>query len=149
MSERTYLMDDCAIVVPEGLRDRTVNALEWETEDGDKVALVVQRSPLPALDPAAPMTLAAYVAAQTKDYAVQLAGFRLEREEAASADSPFEIERRAFRWQREEHVLYHHQAYVRVGAGVVLLTGSGKARHREAIDHLLDRALADLQIRGD
>jgi hypothetical protein len=149
VSTRTYYMDDCTIVVPAGPRDRTVNALEWELENGDKLALVIQREPLPVITPGAPVSLSAYVATQTADLPSQLAGFRLEREEATAAGAPFEIERRAFRWKREQNVLYHHQAYVRVGDGVVVLTVTGKALHRDAIDHVLDQALADLHVRGD
>jgi hypothetical protein len=151
MSTRTYFMDDCTIPVPSGFRDRTVNVLEWEMEDGDKIGLVIQREPLPSFPPTeVPRpTLESFVEAQTKDYPVQFAGFCLERDEAAAPGAPFEIQRKAFRWKHEQHVLYHHQAFVLVEAGVVVLTGSGKARHREAIDRLLDAVLADFHARGD
>lgn len=149
MSERTYYMDDCVIAVPGGPRDRSVNVLEWDLEGGDKIALVIQREPLPALVPGQPVTLQVYVGVQTRELPAQLAGFHLEREEATSADSPFEISRWAFRWQREQEVLYHHQAFVRIGDGVIVFSGSGKARHREAIDRLLDTVLADLRVRAD
>ncbi len=151
MSARMYCMDDCTIPVPAGFRDRTVNALEWDTEDGDKIGLVIQRQPLPSFAPtgASGFALSAFVEAQTKDYPVQFAGFCLEREETAAADAPFEMQRKAFRWKHEQHVLYHHQAFVLIEARVVVLTGSGKARSRDAIDRLLDQVLADFQARGD
>ena len=150
MSVHTYCMDDCRIPVPTGFRDLTVNALEWSTEDGDKIGLVIQRMPLSSVDPEkSSLVLATYVEEQTKDYAVQFEGFCLERDEKAEGGVPFEIQRKAFRWRYEQHVLYHHQAFVLLETGVVVLTGTGKARHREAIDHLLDEVLADFQVRGD
>ena len=160
MSARIYYMDDCKIGVPAGFRDRTVNVLEWDTEDGEKVGLVIQREPVPDLGVAgasgasgeagAPAAvLSAYVAAQTQEYPAQFAGYHLERDEVAAAGVPFEIQRRAFRWKHEQHVLYHHQAFLLVGSTFIVLSGSGKARHREAIDRLLDQILADFHARGD
>lgn len=148
MSDRTYYMDDCTITLPGGLRDRSVNVLHWELE-GEKVALVIQREALPSMAPGQTISLSAYVGLQTQDLPAQLAGFRLEREEATLPGSPFEVERRAFRWQREGEVLYHHQAFVRIGDGVVVFSGSGKARLRDAVDQLIDLALVDLRVRGD
>ncbi len=47
MSTQQYYTDDCTIPVPTGFRDRSTNVLEWKTEDGDSIALVIHRDQLP------------------------------------------------------------------------------------------------------
>jgi hypothetical protein len=148
MSDHTYYMDDCTLAVPAGFVDRTMNALEWPLEGGDRLGLVVQRERLPP-DPADPAALDRYVAAQVKAYPAQFAGFHLERDEAADSDSAYDLRRKTFRWRHEQGVLYHHQIFVRVGASVLVLTATAKARHREAVDRLVDEALAGLRARGE
>jgi hypothetical protein len=164
-------MDDATIPVPEGYRDRTAHVLEWTLEDGEKLVLVVNRELLPpdgAAPPASgdhaghshgappsPRTTGEgtpfdrYVAAQTKVYPSQFAGFRLERDEVATGESPFEMRRKVFRWRHEQDVLYHHQVFVLLGDNVLGLTGSAKARNRDAVDRLVGEALAGLKVRGE
>lgn len=154
MSAHLYYADDCTLTVPAGFRDRTTNLLEWKTPEGDSIALAIQRDPLPAppteeaLPPAA--ALEQYVADQTRSYPTQFAGFRLERDEVTAGDAGgFEMRRKAFRWKNGEDVLYHHQAFVIVGEKILVLTSAAKARHRAAVDHLVENALNDLRVRGD
>src|SRR5262249_38867503 len=155
----------------EGFRDRSAHVLEWMLEDGEKLVLVVQREPLPpdgvpAIPPAHPdhaghshgaasspqasgggSLFDRYVAAQTKVYPSQFSGYRLERDEVATGESPFEMRRKVFRWRHEQDVLYHHQVFVLVGDDVLGLTGSAKARNRDAVDRLVVEALAGLRVR--
>jgi hypothetical protein len=149
MSLHIYLMDDCTIHVPPGFRDRTSHQLEWKTREGDTIALVIQREPpsvgaaeAPAID------LPRYVAAQTRDYPARFAGFHLERDETRDHDSGFPMCRKAFRWRKDQDVLYHHQAFVLVGDTIVILTAAAKAAHREPVDTLLDDALQSFAARG-
>jgi hypothetical protein len=147
-------MDDFTMEVPEGFRDRAVHLLEWRLDDGDSVALLAQREDLPHLGPddtTPPSDLfARYVAEATKDYPIQFAGFREESSEvSASGDRSLEMRRKAFRWKKDQDVLYHHQAFVLAGRKVLLLTCAGKARRREAVDEILDAALNGIRVRAD
>jgi hypothetical protein len=149
-----YYMDDFTIDVPEGFRDRAVHVLEWRTDDGDVLALVAQREDLPSRGPddATPPSVrfTQYVNLATKDYPKQLAGYREERSEASSpGERSFEMRRKAFRWKKDQDVLYQHQAFVLAGGKVLLLTCSGKARYRQAVDEVLDGALAHVRMRVD
>lgn len=147
MSARTYCMDDASLTLPGGYTDRTSNVIEWSLEGGDKVVLVVQRDWLPPAGGAD--AFARYVAAQTRVYPSRFEGFYLERDEVAAGDAGFAMCRKVFRWRREQDVLYHHQVFVLLGAGVLVLTASAKALHRDAVDHLLEGALGGLQVRGE
>jgi len=148
VSLHTYCMDDCTIHVPSGFRDRTNHVLEWKTPEGDAVALVLQRD-APGEPPAgAPsIDLPRYVADQTRDYPIRFAGFHLERDEASDHGSGFPMCRKAFRWRKEQDVLYHHQAFVQVGDGFVVITAAAKAAHRESVDALLDDVLESFAAR--
>jgi hypothetical protein len=148
VSDHTYYMDDCTIAVPAGFVDRTMNMLEWPLEGGDRIGLVVQRERLPP-DVAGAAALDRYVAAQVKAYPAQFAGFHLERDDAGDSDSVYELRRKTFRWRHEQGVLYHHQLFVLAGAAVLVITGSAKARHREAVDRIVDEALSGLRVRGE
>ncbi len=151
MTAQTYYMDDCTFVVPAGFRDHTVNALDWPTEDGGRVALVVQRQalPHPAEDVAPrPGALERFVEAQTRDYGTRFEGFHKDREEVTSGESGLEMRRLAFRWRHEREVLYHHQAFVLVGWTVLVLSCTGKARHSESVDRLMNEVLAELRVRN-
>jgi hypothetical protein len=154
VSAHLYYADDCTLTVPAGFRDRTTNLLEWKTPEGDSIALAIQREPLPARPPEEALPPAAvlqqYVDEQTRTYPTQFAGFRLERDEVAAGDGGgFEMRRKAFRWKNGEDVLYHHQAFVIIGERILVLTAAAKARHRNAVDHLVEEALNDLRVRGD
>jgi hypothetical protein len=151
---RTYFMDDFTLELPEGFRDRSTHLLEWKTDDGDSVVLVAQREKLPGVDdsdesPPA-VLLEQYVADQIKSYPSQFAGYRQESGEAAvSEGGSLAMRRIAFRWKKEQDVLYHHQAFVLSGKHVLVLTGAGRASHRDQVDRLLKEALDHLRVRGD
>jgi hypothetical protein len=140
-------MDHCTIRVPEGFRDRTTHVLEWKTEEGDSLALVMQRDPLPA--PGASSTgrpLDDYVAATTRDYPSRFAGLRVEIDDEGEL-AGLQIRRKAFRWKHDAEVLYHCQAFVLAGTHVEIFTVAGKARHRDRIDEIVQIALEDLRYR--
>jgi len=145
MSAGAYWMDDCTIQVPPGYRDRTSHTLEWKTPEGDAVALIIQRDLLP---PGAPADLQRYVAGQTADYPARFAGFHLELDEASDSDAAFPMRRKAFRWCKDQDVLYHHQAFVLAGDRIIVLTAAAKAAHRESVDALIDDALRSFAARG-
>jgi hypothetical protein len=151
MSLEPYCMHDYMIPLPAGFRDLTVNVLEWDTADGEKIALVVQRKALSRKTPdeAPAAALERLVTDETKDYPTRFAGYRVEHDELGAEDGRYEMRRKAFRWRHEEQVIYHHQVFVLVGDAVVLFTGAGKARHREVVDRLLHDVVSDLRIRGD
>jgi hypothetical protein len=89
-----------------------------------------------------------YVADQTRVYPTQFSGFTLERDEAAVGGAAFEMRRKVFRWRYEQDVLYHNQVFVLLGSDVLVMTGSAKARHRDAVDEVVDGAVAALRMRG-
>lgn len=152
MSMQQYYTDDCTIPVPSGFMDRTTNVLEWKTEEGDSVALVIHRAPRPPreLAPESDVSeLEGYVAAETKDYTAKFAGLHMERDDVTSSDAGFPMRRKAFRWRNEKEVLYHNQAFVLTADRFVVLTAAAKARHREAVDFMMDNALASFRARGD
>jgi hypothetical protein len=151
---RVYYMDDFTIDVPEGFRDRAVHLLEWRTDKGDPIALVAQRDDLPSLGPddATPPSVlfARYVSQATKDYPIQLAGYREEHSEVSvPSEGSLEMRRVAFRWKKDQDVLYDHQAFVLAGRKVLLLTCTGKARDRDAVDLILNGALERVRVRAD
>lgn len=153
MSERTYLTDDCTVSVPTGFRDRSSNVLEWKTQEGDSVVLVIQRepippSPIPGEEPP-PFDLHRYIGEQTGEYPSQFPSFSLERDEASAPGASFPMQRKAFRWRKDNEVLYHHQAFVLAGARIVVLTVASKARHRVQVDTLMDEVIANFRVRGD
>jgi hypothetical protein len=151
VSLRTYYMDDATIAVPPGFVDRSVNVLEWPLEGGGKIMLVVQRERLPgsAGGDLPQGALSRYASAQTKDYPAQFAGFSLERDEVTSDGSGLEMRRMAFRWRREQEVLYHQQVFILAGADVLLVTASSNAEHREAVDRLTEDVITALRIRAE
>jgi hypothetical protein len=152
MSMRTYYMDDCTIPIPSGFQDGTVNTLEWSMEGGDRIALLVQRDRLPRATPdddTGTDALDRYVDRQTRGYPARFTGFHLERDDAAISEGGLAMRRKVFRWRHEQGVLYHHQIFVAVGDTVVVLTGSAKARHREAVDGLIGEAIGGLRIREE
>jgi hypothetical protein len=166
VSVRIYYMDDATLTVPAGYRDHTTHVLEWALEGGDKIALVIQRDRLPKAgqearspgghshahaageDEAHAGAFARYVAGQTRGYPAQFAGFHLERDEVLDGAS-FEMRCKVFRWRHEQDVLYHNQVFLLLGPDVLVLTGSSKALHRDAVDRLVDEALAGLRARGE
>jgi hypothetical protein len=149
VSTHTYYMDDCTIVVPPGFVDQTLNALNWTIDGEERIGLVVQRETLSPADLSGADALDRYVARQTRGYPAQFSGFQIERDDTAGGDQGFEMRRKTFRWRHELGVLYHHQVYVRAGDAVLTLTGSAKARYREAVDRVVDEAVAGLRIRGE
>lgn len=152
MSVQLYYTDDCSIPVPTGFIDRTTNVLEWKTESGDSVALVIHRevrSPPVSEDDSPDTELERYVARETRQYPTKFAGLHMERDELASSESGFPMRRKAFRWKHEHDVLYHHQAFVLTADRIIVLTAAAKARHREAVDGLMDDVLSSFRARGE
>lgn len=149
---RRFQMDECSIRLPDDYRDRTVNAVEWKTPEGDRIVLMIQRDPAPAgpADALPNEVLEAYVAAQTREYPKRFAGYRLERDEAASGDTRgLALVRRAFRSSKDHDTLYHHQAFILAGHVILVLTAAAQARHRERVDAVIDEALGDIHFRAD
>jgi hypothetical protein len=140
-------MDECAVTLPAGFRDRTMHILEWKTEEGDSVVLMVQRDDEP---PRGGRTFEDYVAEQTREYPARFAGFKLERDEVATGETGgVEMIRKTFRSTKDGDVLYHHQAFVHIGPTLLVFTGAAKARHRDYVDRVLDEALRNPLPRGD
>ncbi len=102
MSFEPYTMNDHVIHVPPGFRDSSVNVLEWKAEDGEKIALVIQRRSLPPAELAgsAREALTRIVERETRDYPAHFKGFLLEHDDLA-VNAPFEARREAFRWKQE------------------------------------------------
>jgi hypothetical protein len=148
VSKHVYYTDDCTMQVPVGFGDLTTHALQWTTPEDDAIALTIHRQQIP-LQPEGgpPFDLHRWVIEQTQDYPRSFLGFRMEREEVASGDARLPMRRLAFRWNHEGDVVYHHQVFVLAHDRIIMLIGSAKARHREAIDALVDGAVADFRIR--
>lgn len=152
MSSQQYYTDDCTIPVPSGFRDRSTNVLEWKTPEGDSIALVIHRAELPLHDPAEGPTadlLEHYVREETKQYGTKFAGLHWERDDAAHGESGFPMRRKAFRWRNDFDVLYHNQVFILTADRIIVLTAASKAKHREAVDFLMDEALTSFRVRGD
>jgi hypothetical protein len=150
MNLESYFMDDIAITIPDGFRDRTVQLLEWAMPNAEVVSLSITRDVLPRREadvaPSAEV-LERFVAAETRGLATQFAGFRSERDERSLTTAGFPVHRRAFRWKKGADVLYHHHAYALLGERAVTLIGSAKAHLRPKVDFLLERALENLRRR--
>jgi hypothetical protein len=139
--DRPYLMDDCRLTLPDGFVDRSAHMLEWRTEEGDRLALVVQREALPGGS-----SLDDYVASAAKGLAARFIGIHVERDETLDLRG-LPLRRRTFRHKHEQEVLYQYHAFVQAGGTVLVFTGAGKARHRDRVDYIVDAALARLEFR--
>jgi len=146
--DKRYYTDEALIPVPPGFVDRSTNVLEWTTPDGERLALVIHRQVLegPGSGPELIPAFDALVERETKDYAVRFAGLRKEREDDETPDVAMPVRRRAFRFRHEEKVIYQCQAFVLLGRRVLVLTGAAAARHREAVDQMVDGAVAGLKV---
>ena len=142
--DRTFHMDDAVLCLPTGFSDRSVNVLDWPLSEVDKLALVVQRERLAAEPP-----LQDYVEAELKDYPRRFAAFRRERLDEPELYWDAEIRHHAFRWKKDEDVLYNRQAFVRIGAVVLVMTATAKAAYRDEVDEVVKRALEGFKIRED
>lgn len=146
--DKRYYTDEALIPVPPGFIDRSTNVLEWTTPDGERLALVIHRQLLEGAESEAERIGAfdALVEQETKDYAVRFAGLRKEREDDETPDAAMPVRRRAFRFRHEDKVIYQCQAFVLLGRRVLVLTGAGGAKHREAVDRMVDDAVAGLKV---
>lgn len=141
-----YRMDDWVVPIPTGFTDRSINVLEWRLEDStDKLALVVQREYVPT-----GTKLDKYVKKETKNYPSKFLGYRLERDDAHEGAVPgSQVCHNAFRYKKDNDVIYTHQAFVLLGVQIVLLTGTAKATFKSTVDEVVDEAVNGLKLRED
>lgn len=137
----TYYMDDVEVAVPPGYVDTSVHTLEWQTEDGSRVSLVVQRD----LDPKREPIETVFETALT-EYGKRLP--MLHREDAPEVELPVPHRVMAMRWKQGAEVIYQVQLFVQLEDRHVVATFSARPRHREYIDRWLVEFCRSLQVRG-
>ncbi len=142
--DRTFHMDDAVLALPAGYLDKSVNVLEWQVENGERVVLVVQRERLPE-----GRSFDEYVETETKDYAKRFTAFRRETADEPHFDGDAEVKHQAFRWKKDEDVLYNRQAFVRVGSLALVMTATAKAAYRAEVDEVVRRSLDGLKLREE
>jgi hypothetical protein len=140
MSDYTLHLDELVLEVPKGFQDRSVQVLEWPIPGGERIALVIQREPLAEED-----AFEGYVARTTADYPKSLASYHAE--DPQTFDLPIPYVSKPCRWRHEDSVLYQHQVFLRLYDRSILVTASARAAHRDDVDELLRRCLAEPRIR--
>ncbi|MBL8740840.1 MAG: DcrB-related protein [Myxococcales bacterium] len=134
-----FHMDDVAIALPEGAIDMTTNFLEWKI-DGDAVQLTIQRDTKPnRLSPAK------LLHATRAEYERRFPLFQAETPPAMAIE--FDHAVAAFTWKKEHQAVYQVQAFVELGSRVMVLTATGRTKHRALIADLMQKATESLTIR--
>jgi hypothetical protein len=141
MNTHTYHTDDLVLNVPAGFRDHTMQALEWHTPKGERIALALQRERLSQGD-----TLETVYQKALAGYPKQLLAFRLDNEETTQIHG-VAVRIARFRWKHKVHTMYHHQAFLMLSGTVFVFTASGPAIAAPDVDALMAEALSGLRVR--
>ncbi|UQA57166.1 DcrB-related protein [Polyangium aurulentum] len=141
MNTVTYYMDDVEVAVPAGYRDTTVHSLEWQTADGSRVALVVQRDQNPAR-PSVDQLFAIAMA----EYGKRLPMLHVEEPPAVELPVPHRLA--AIRWKKDHDVVYQVQLFVQLADRNLIATFSARPSYREHIDTWVGEFCRSLMVRG-
>jgi hypothetical protein len=140
-----YCFDEGRLELPgAGWVDRTVHVLACPAESGhqgDQLGFVITREPC-AVD----ADLGALVDRQIKEQSRELRGFALlgQRDAEVGGAPAREVK---FHWRHEAGMMFHYQAFVRVGATLMVLTASMFAKHAETCEARMSSVLASLRFR--
>jgi hypothetical protein len=141
MITTTYCMDDMEVAVPDGYVDKTVHALEWPTEDGGRVSLVVQRDQSQARG-----KIDDLFAKLMDEYSKRLPMFQADEPPAVELQVPFRIA--ALRWKKEQQLIYQVQLFVELEDRNLVATFSAAPTYREHIDEWVGEFCRSLRIRS-
>ncbi|MDI3285333.1 DcrB-related protein [Polyangium sp. 15x6] len=141
MNTTTYYMDDVEVAVPAGYVDRTVHTLEWHTEDGGRVALVVQRDP----DPSRPSVDQLFAIAMA-EYGKRLPMLHVEEPPTVDLAVPHRLA--AIRWKKDQDVVYQVQLFVQLQDRNLIATFSARPSYREQIDAWVGEFCRSLMVRS-
>jgi hypothetical protein len=140
MSMTTYHMDDLELAVPPGYLDNSVHTLEWQTEDGSRVSLVVQRDPSPDRDPVDQLFEQAM-----SEYGARLPMLHLEDPPEIQLPVPHRVA--AMRWKQGQEVIYQVQLFVQLADRNVIATFTARPRYRAYIDEWVGELCRSLMVR--
>ncbi|MBL9020918.1 MAG: DcrB-related protein [Myxococcales bacterium] len=132
-------MNEGTVRVPASFTDLSVQILEWRRDDGTRIAMTVQREPLPEGE-----DLDGYVRRAVGEYYRELSSFRIDARravEGARVPALF----LSFRWQGEAGLVCQAQGFARLGGKLLLITTTtASARRRAEAEQIVLDALADL-----
>ncbi len=134
-----FHIDEGALVLPDGAVDRSMNLLEWKI-DGDPVQLTVQRDT--HADRLSPAKL---LAVTTSEYERRFPLFQSETAPALEIACDHAVA--AFTWKKDHQAVYQAQVFIELGSRVLVLTASGRAKHRDAIVALIQGAVESMTVR--
>lgn len=135
-----FQMDDVAIALPDGATDRTTNILEWKI-DGEPVQLTVQRDTHKARLPPSKL-----MAATTAEYERRFPLFRAEEPPPLQVELDHAVA--AFTWKKDHQAIYQLQVFVELGTRVLVLTASGRTKHKDPIVALMQGAVESMTLRA-
>ncbi len=135
-----FLTDELVLTVPEGATDKTANLLEWAV-DGDTIQLTILRDASPKRRSPAEL-----LAAASREYDKRFALYRPEP--APEIDLPFPHAVAAFTWKRDHSAVLQVQAFVELGARLVIVTVTGRTKQRELVVDLAQKTLESLTLRS-
>lgn len=134
-----YRMDELEVDLPPGLIDRSTHLLEWPV-DGDSVTLTFQRDQNPKR-----LTPSAMQEAAIAEYGKRFPHYVPETAPVVELGLHHAIS--AFRWKRESRVLYQIQAFIELGDRLMIVTATGLAHSRRAIEELFSDFARTLELR--
>ncbi|MDI1435461.1 MULTISPECIES: DcrB-related protein [Polyangium] len=140
MNTTTYYMDDVEVAVPAGYIDRTIHTLEWQTEDGSRVGLVVQRD----LSPDRPTVDKLFEIAMS-EYQKRLP--MLHVDEPPVLELPVRHHVAAIRWKKDQEVIFQVQLFIELADRTLVATFSGRPSFREHIEAFAGEFCRSLMVR--
>lgn len=141
MNTVIYGMDDVEVAVPAGYVDRTVHTLEWQTEDGGRVALVVQRD----LTPSRPSVDQLFAIAMA-EYGKRLPMLHVEEPPTVEMSVPHRMA--AIRWKKDQDVVYQVQLFVQLEDRNLVVTFMARPSYREQINEWVGEFCRSLMVRS-
>jgi len=138
-----YHVNEAAFTLPEfGFADRTVNVLEATGPEGQKLGLLVARSPY-----APGKGLRDAVAEHQKQERRTLRAWSVlcERDSVVDGVPAVEVQ---IRWRSDEGMVYQRQAHIGLADVVLLFVANAPLEDREACDACMDQLLQTLSLRS-
>lgn len=139
MSRYPFHVDEAALDVPAGFIDRSVNVLEWTIEGDERLVLVIERAP-------AVESLDACVESHVGSYPSRYAGYKLLEVHHAEVDGMRVIELE-IRSRTDAGVMHHHQAFIEMSWGALILSATTKFAFAAQCEALVDGVLDTLRVR--
>jgi len=134
-----YWTDELSVELPDGLVDRSTQLLEWSV-DGDSVTVAIQRDSSEGRRSPQQMLAAASGELEKRfpHFAPEAApAFELAMDHATSS----------FRWRREGRAVFQAQLYIEIGDRLLIVTASGLAKSRTAVEEVIKAFADSLELR--